>query len=86
MREFLKNLRQKPKHIKTRIFVVVMVLASAIVISAWMTSAGNSLSRIGDEEQKSGAVFSEKVNLPGISDSLKASVGALFDGKEVRIK
>lgn len=81
MMEFVENLKHKPKHIKTRIFVVVMVLAAAIVISAWMTSAGSSLSRLGGEEQKNGAVFSGKINLPGISDSLKASVGAIFEEK-----
>lgn len=86
MMEFLANLKQKPRHIRMRIFIIVMVLAFFIVVFLWIALVGNNIARLDNKEQKDDSIFSEKITLPNISDSLKASASAVFDGKDIQIK
>lgn len=86
MMEFLENLKQKPRHVRMRVFIIVMVLAFFIVIFSWIALVGNNIARLDSKEQKDNSIFSEKITLPNISDSLKASVGAVFGGKDIQMK
>ena len=86
MMKFLENLKQKPRHVRMRIFIVAMVIAFFIIVFLWIALVGNNIARLDNKEQKDKSIFSETIILPNISDSLKASVSAVFNGKDIQIK
>jgi|GEM_PF-2605092 len=74
MAEFLKNIQQKPKHIRVRIFAVVMMISAFTLFSLWLSL---SIGRVGDVSIK--GKDGKSMDLPTISESVSANLRDIFN-------
>jgi len=75
---FIKNLQEKPYHVRVKIFISVMVVAVIIGIGILFILVRNDIN-LKTEDQTQGP-------MPTVFESLKATAKDIFSTKEVKIK
>jgi len=74
---FIKNLQEKPHHVRVKIFISVMALAVMVGIGILIFMIKHDVSQKEDQVKNS---------MPTIFESLKATAEDVFSTKEVKIK
>lgn len=75
---FLKNLQNQPKHIRTAILWIIMIIIGAGFIYLWFGILSSSLQRVVDNE-----VIDQALNLPKLEEEMQALFPKLPEEKEV---
>ncbi len=76
---YIEKLQKKPKHIRTQIMWICVIICMAIVVGIWLITLEYSLPSVtGNDEviKEVGGQFNS------IKDSLKANVGSFFEEEE----
>ncbi|MEK7452706.1 MAG: hypothetical protein AAB614_00560 [Patescibacteria group bacterium] len=79
MIDFINNIQGKPKHVRVRIFLVIMIIAVILIFILWLNSIKESISTVKNNK-------GDASSMPTIYESVSASIKDIFKPQSVRLK
>ncbi len=79
----LKDIQNKPKSLRVKIFVLILSVAFIFLFIWWLTASINEIKSVS---KNSANKQNKNSSLPGISESLKAGFKDIFSGDEIKLK
>ena len=80
MIDFIQNIQKKPKRVRMRLFIIIMIIAVIVVSFFWAKSVGGNI-----KEAKSAEGILQS-DLPSIYESVSASVKDIFGENKIQLK
>lgn len=74
--DYIEKLQKKPKHVRTRIMWLCVIVSMAIVVGIWLLTLKHSFPDTTD------SIIEEEDEIRSIKDSLKANLGSFFEEEE----
>ncbi len=83
---FVESIQKKPKHIRVKIFLILMTIAFLLVFIVWLNSIKNNFNESGEKKEVKTSEDNYKIKLPTIYESLSAGIKDFFEPQKIKIK